>query len=412
MLQYQIEFSSSYVLEAEAEARLLNSRRDTVERTITNDDESVDSADVDYEQMRLHERRYLCSIPRAKVESNVTDNESSPEDHQKELTRAADRGWQLLQDMEGKQCLYYSTGWWSYSFCYNSHVKQFHSLPPSPGGARAWPPQEDQATPSYFLGKYDRKNGKQESLSSTSKREIAELQSRADGNYLVQKLEGGTPCDLTGKNRKVEIEFHCHPQTTDRIGWIKETTTCAYLMVIYTPRLCNDVAFQPPRESQAHTIKCQEILSIPETADLHELQQEAGAIEENTEKPIMIGNIELGSMKIIGKEAKKLERGRIVMTTEEKAETVMMQKDGQVQGLSRTKMKELNLKPEDIEDFRKELQKVAGTKDWKIERLEDPNGQIRLLGIVSTDGNEERYEAAKDESEEKKESEDVNKQEL
>jgi len=32
-------------------------------------------------------------------------------------------------------------------------------------------------------------------------------------------------------------------------------------MVVYTPRLCNDVAFLPPREDRANSISCQEIMT-------------------------------------------------------------------------------------------------------------------------------------------------------
>jgi protein OS-9 len=33
-----------------------------------------------------------------------------------------------------------------------------------------------------------------------------ELVQRGESRYLVQKLEGGTKCDLTGKDRKVEVQ--------------------------------------------------------------------------------------------------------------------------------------------------------------------------------------------------------------
>jgi hypothetical protein len=58
-------------------------------------------------------------------------------------------------------------------------------------------------------------------------------------------MGGGTWCDLIHKNRRIEIQFQCDPSTGDRIAWVKETSTCSYLMVIYTPKLCNDMAFLP-----------------------------------------------------------------------------------------------------------------------------------------------------------------------
>ena len=37
-------------------------------------------------------------------------------------------------------------------------------------------------------------------------------------------------------------------------------------MVIYTPRLCNDAAFLPPREDRANSISCREVMSAEQYA--------------------------------------------------------------------------------------------------------------------------------------------------
>ena len=261
-----------------------------------------------------------------------------------------------------------------------------------------WPPQEDPNTPSYVLGKFERR--KKEVLNT----DLAELQTKAETSYLVQKLEGGTTCDLTGAARKIEVQFHCNPQLTDRIGWIKETATCAYIMVVYTPRLCNDVAFLPPKETRAHPITCQEILTddeIPEWAARKKEESYVKMIDQGQTQAssIMIGDIEVGAMKYIGKDGKKLEPGRIVLTQEEKAQIVASQKDGQISSLSKSDLEKLDIDPEDIDTFRKKLQELAGKKDWKIERLDDYNGQVQLRGIVQTDDDEpEEAKTGKDES--------------
>lgn len=210
------------------------------------------------------------------------------------------------------------------------------------------------------------------------------LQTKAESTYLVQRMEGGTVCDLTGEDRKVEIEFHCHPQSTDRIGWIKETSTCSYLMVVYTPRLCNDVAFQPAKGAQAYTISCQQIITDDESVSI-----EAHApSESDTDKRVMVGDIELGAMKYLGRDSKRIEKGRIVMTAEEKAEIVVMQKDGQIQSLNKAELRKLNLNPDDVEAFRKELSELAGSKDWKIEKIDEGN-KVQLRGVVTADEDEE-----------------------
>ena len=46
---------------------------------------------------------------------------------------------------------------------------------------------------------------------------------------------------------------------------IKEVSTCSYLVVIHTPRLCNDVAFQPPQENKPNPISCFPVYGKHET---------------------------------------------------------------------------------------------------------------------------------------------------
>lgn len=357
--------------------------------TPTKNDGDEDN-EREYMPMTLRDSSYICAIPRAKESPQNTTTAKEEEQPETDLATAADRGWRLLEDMEGKPCLYFSTGWWSYSFCYNGAVTQFHALTPGVNGAHLWPPTEDPNTHSYVLGKYEQKtmDAKTSSEDSTPK-QVGELQTKAETSYLVQQLSGGTACDLTGKPRQVEVQFHCHPQSTDRIGWIKETATCAYMMVIYTPRLCNDMAFLPPKATHVHRITCQEVLRPDEVAEW-----EARKSEEATRKTIgqgeadkprvMLGTIEVGAQKMVGGEGKKIERGRVVLTAEERAEIVMMQKDGQIQGLSKEELERLDLNPEAIATFQKGLQKLAGKKDWKIEMIDEPNGQVQLRGIVGS----------------------------
>ncbi|KAL8964852.1 MAG: hypothetical protein Q9183_004175, partial [Haloplaca sp. 2 TL-2023] len=232
----------------------------------------------------LKDRPYLCQIPSVSIPSqNETTRAKDKAEEAAEIARATDRGWELLKDMEG-HCMYFISGWWSYSFCYNTDVKQFHQLPPGKG-APNFPPMEDPSTPTYVLGRFERyphpdsdrkanpridapKEDIPPSFHSAHQSPNTQLRAKGDLRYLVQKLSGGTTCDLTGRDRKVEVQFHCHPQSSDRIGWIKEVSTCSYLMVIYTPRLCNDIAFLPPRENKAAPITCQEILAS--TSDIPE----------------------------------------------------------------------------------------------------------------------------------------------
>ena len=366
--QYDVAFPDSYVLRDEAIARLDDS-------VLQNDD----GVSVEYEYLVGNGRPYLCTVPRVVLRTNETE-ESAGLETEHDLVAAADRGWQLLKDMEGQQCLYYTTGWWSYMFCYNSYVKQYHAVALTPQG-RQWPPPEDPNTPSYILGSYDSVM-KSPEVKGLPQPKMGDLQTQSETTFLVQKLEGGTPCDLTGKPRKVEVQYHCSPGTPDRIGWIKETATCAYQMVVYTSRLCNDVVFQPPKEAHLHKIHCEPILSEEEASMWQPRSTDAPQIDDSQPKRITVGKVELGGQKLVGGNGKNIERGRIVMTPEEQAEIVVIQKDGQIQSLSSSELKKLELNPEEVAAFQKEMQKLAGKNDWKIERLGDAHGQLSLRGVV------------------------------
>lgn len=45
-------------------------------------------------------------------------------------------------------------------------------------------------------------------------------------------------------------------------------------MVVETPRLCNDVAFQPPQKDEANSITCRPVL-LPEEAETYEKNRKA-----------------------------------------------------------------------------------------------------------------------------------------
>ena len=65
---------------------------------------------------------------------------------------------------------------------------------------------------------------------------------------------------------------------TDTILFIKETTTCHYVLVIQTPRLCGDPAFRSRRDSQEQsTIQCREIIQSAEELKDNNLPPEVGA---------------------------------------------------------------------------------------------------------------------------------------
>ncbi|KAK5657197.1 hypothetical protein OQA88_3255 [Cercophora sp. LCS_1] len=242
--------------------------------------EDADVVSETFEILTSPHARYLCLVPTIArtPELNQTATELAKAEEARELSRASTRGWELMSGLNG-QCLYFMSGWWSYSFCYGKDIVQFHALP---NGANGGPPVRDPASHEYVLGTVRPKKTKgvqkqtdvaqdAEGAGADSKAVAppnTELQVKGDQRYLVQRMDGGTICDLTGRPRTIEVQYHCSPGASrDRIGWVKEVTTCTYLMVVHTPRLCNDVAFLPPKETRAHPITCRAIVSDDDELD-------------------------------------------------------------------------------------------------------------------------------------------------
>lgn len=374
---------------------------------------SYDPERETYEMLYLKGEPYFCTIPIVETPlRNETSEAEARAAEQKELARATDRGWELLQELDG-QCLYFVSGWWSYAFCYNSDITQFHQLPPQPGKPML-PPQRDPNTKQFVLGRAKGKANKGEETGSqvdvrkggeAQGQPKTELQVKGDNKYLVQKMEGGTTCDLTGKPRKVEIQYHCNPHVTDRIGYIKEVTTCSYLMVVYTPRLCNDVAFMPQKENTANSIVCRSVVPEAEMSQKSDLKTPETELDSNLpvkEKPLYVGGLVLGGGKWMNKEGQRMpipanfgqepatRQSDIIARAKSKAE------GGQVEMVSDAELRKLDLDPEMVDKLKKEIQKMAQEKGWKIEVVDEP-GQIReILGIVDGDEDEDEDEGSQE----------------
>ncbi|KAF3071230.1 Protein OS-9 like protein [Daldinia childiae] len=434
--QFEVVFSESYISETDAQALVEKASPSPTHYDanlpgqtdiISNIQPAKDGADVDssigdgdrnlaesYEIMTAPPHRYLCAIP--VIESppapNKTATELAKAEEARELARASAHGWDLINGLDGN-CLYYMSGWWSYSFCYGRDVVQFHALPAS---VKSGPPMRDPNTAEYVLGRVPaphsttRSSRRGQPVPAGDKGQAAttappntELQIKGDQRYLVQKMADGTTCDLTGRERTIEIQYHCSPGSTqDRIGWIKEVTTCAYLMVVHTPRLCVDIAFLPPKEEKANIISCRTIVSQAEEADWHtqktlEAQSAmVGQAKGETKAPITIGGIVVGGRQMLGrgedgKAAHQLAPPRnfrssnIPSLVEVVAKGASKEEGSKVEILTDEELAKLDLNPEMIEELRKELQKLAGDRGWKLEVVEVPGDGREIHSVVDTD---------------------------
>lgn len=412
-----------------------------------------------YELMHVPPARYLCAVPvlAARAAPNQTATALAKAEEARERQRAVQRGWQLVGEMDG-ECLYYVAGWWSYSFCYGREVTQFHAVPPGqmaqhqPQGLG--PPVRDPNSQEYVLGRAVRGEvhrgardgsgvragrGRRKAAevdldaaaaeAETGKNGVApppntELQVKDDQRYLVQRLEGGTLCDLTGRDRTIEIQYHCAPGTNmDRVNWIKEVTTCAYVMVVNTPRLCNDVAFLPPIEPRAHPISCQLVVDSDAEADTLKTQQtiegadaadgaevaQDGAAgrspwqqQRNHFTGMTIGGVVVGGRQVLGSTEdgqpaarlpppRQLSASRLAglfganAAVEMLAVAKSLAEGGKYEAMTDEELKNMGLNPEAIEKLRQELQKLAGDKGWKLEVVETAGGMPEIRGVIESE---------------------------
>ncbi|KAJ4011189.1 Protein OS-9 [Fusarium irregulare] len=437
--QFEVVFDSQYISEKDAHSLLdsqhptysadfaqstVDQAREADERD-NGDNQDQNSPSFTYELMKLPPNEYLCSIPiiQPPEAENKTANELAKAEEARELSRATASGWELLSELEDS-CLYFMSGWWSYSFCNNREIIQFHALPSIPNGQ---PPKRDPHTPDYILGRVPAIPASAAQKTKTTGQDApppAELQVKGDQRYLVQKLEGGTICDLTGRERTIEVQYHCVPgMKADRIGWIKEVTICAYLMVVNTPRLCNDVAFLPPEETRANPIQCKLIVSdlnqppsLGESVPVKEEEAQVPLKQEDTEaksedaspgeaakEPVNIGGVVVGARNVLsgadeaGKPPAKLPPPRSYFSSSNTDSERLLQvvasgkskeDGGGVTTLSNKELEGLDLKPDTVKDMADRMQKLAGINGWKLELVELPGGEKELRGYIDADEDE------------------------
>ncbi|KAI0337079.1 hypothetical protein BDW22DRAFT_1340501 [Trametopsis cervina] len=212
------------------------------------------------ELMRMGPRSsYLCLIP--PPPPDITP--AAAEESTTEVTPV--HSWSLLQPLSGS-CLYHKQGWFTYAYCHNSHVRQFHELQrPNQQRLGEYKPEEDTEWEAYTLGRAPPTPEPGADLTVAQEAAIAanvELARHAGSRYLVQRWGDGTYCEKIGRRREIEIQFHCSMTMTDSILFVKETQTCHYVVHIATPRLCSEPGFRSRRDSHQETyVRCREIVS-------------------------------------------------------------------------------------------------------------------------------------------------------
>ncbi|KAF8320093.1 hypothetical protein DL93DRAFT_2164265 [Clavulina sp. PMI_390] len=177
-------------------------------------------SDISLQLMRIGpQSSYLCLIPPPPPPPPASE-ESIDDRATISAARSPASSWELLQPMS-QGCLYYTLGWFTYSYCHNKYVKQFREAPhahPHPPGGRI--PVEDPEWESYYLGIAP--------SPETAGSEVAPLEQVAAAHKLELARGAGQ----------------------------------RYVLVIHTPRLCGEPGFKSERASQDESVlRCREVVS-------------------------------------------------------------------------------------------------------------------------------------------------------
>ena len=145
----------------------------------------------------------------------------------------------LLTPLKSR-CLGLVDGWWTYEFCHESHVRQFHA------DASGVVMQE------FVLGRYGAMWTQTVTASGTPP-----VSTDDDGRpFLQQRFDGGSECPDTGLPRSTLVRFYCAPQSAPHIHKVREIAICQYMLIVHSPHLCTQKRFRPLPTAEAHLVVC------------------------------------------------------------------------------------------------------------------------------------------------------------
>ncbi|PVU97700.1 hypothetical protein BB561_000422 [Smittium simulii] len=250
---------------------------------------SADSNELKYTahffKKHSQKNKLLCIVPQLNLSSNEFDDSQiniSEEDKRKIILE----GVALLDQLDHK-CFSFSKDWWTYRYCHNQSVKQFHKPTTEEiQGKVSFPKLE------FYLGMYSHRkivssiddnlyqnvkispqnNDKDDSLLnsdfdqslSTEHQNIFDTTKAVRANrkwYLSQTWSGGTLCDSTNTPRTIDVQYHCGITSNTEIHQVFEVKTCSYIIIIHTPLLCNNSAFKSTSGSQVYNVNCFNVAS-------------------------------------------------------------------------------------------------------------------------------------------------------
>ncbi|KAG0038590.1 Protein OS-9 [Podila clonocystis] len=228
-------------------------------------------------------QRWSCVIPPKPAIKVEEPPKKTPKEIAEEEEQDIKRGLELLQPLT-KDCITRKIDYWTYEYCHEKHVRQYHAVKGVDGRL-----QEDPNEQLHILGTFEAPTGIQGSTGNEASTQkslsrqsgtMTNLVAAQDKKYLVQRWENGDHCPLIGKPRKIEIQYQCAPVFMDQIHSANEHSTCSYVIVIDSPRLCKDAAFQRAEAPEANKIDCRPLVT---DAQYYKMASELGTIDSGVD---------------------------------------------------------------------------------------------------------------------------------
>ncbi|KAF6775981.1 hypothetical protein AHF37_03778 [Paragonimus kellicotti] len=142
----------------------------------------------------------------------------------------------LPSKLDGSDCLQLNKGWWTYELCYKRHILQFRE-------------ENKQRISEILLGRFD----------SETDWDVPDRNLTEDNPFFhSQHYVNGSICDITFKQRRVEVRYSCGEDDSFGINNVEEVETCVYRMDVSAPTLCSHPSFV------AHVpLRVEPILCVP-----------------------------------------------------------------------------------------------------------------------------------------------------
>ena len=107
-----------------------------------------------------------------------------------------------------------------------------------------------------------------------------------------------------------------------------------------------------------------------------------------------IGGIEVGGKKQVGSEGKVIEKSVVAGGGKDIYISTAASSDGKT--LNEKELKKLNINdPKDVEKMKRNLQKLAGKKGWRLELVDTPRGR-EYRGIIEAEDEDDEGSLSKD----------------